>query len=199
MPGVGGADGADGTDGTDGTDGAAGAAGADGAPGADGSGAETLFGAVDPVAADGNDNDTWINTADGTIWKKAAGAWTKEYTFPSGTPVPGDHTRRAAIASGAALTEAEVTAGTSSMTQTVTTPSAIDWPNGTLRTLYLGVPEDEDAITDIQQGGLSVFVGYEHYEDTNSAKIIVSGHQWVRTTVAVDGEYNASADLTIVQ
>ena len=160
---------------------------------------ETLFGAVDPVAADGNNKDTWINTADGTIWKKAAGAWTEEYTFPSGTTPVGDHTRRAAIAAGAALTEAEVTAGTSSMTQVVTAPALVDWPSGTLRTLYLGVPEAEDAITDIQQGGLSLFIGYEHYEDVDGNKTIVSGHQWVRTTTAVDGEINAGAMLTIVQ
>ena len=160
---------------------------------------ETLFGAVDPVAADGKDGDTWWNTVAGTVWKKAAGAWTKEYTFPSGAVDPGDHTRRTAIAAGAALTEAEVTAGTSSMTQVVTTPALVDWPAGTLRTLYLGVPEAEDAITDIQQGDLSVFLGYEHYEDVDGNKTIVSGHQWVRTTSALDGEFNAGQDLTIVQ
>ena len=147
----------------------------------------------------GLNRDTWINTVDGTIWKKAGGAWTLQYTFPSGTPDPGDHTRRAAIAVGAALTEAEVAAGTSSMTQVVTTPDSTAWPDGTLRVLYLGVPEDEDAITDVEQGGLSVFLGYEHYEDNNGAKIIVSGHQWVRTTAAVDGEFNSSAMLTIIQ
>ena len=163
-------------------------------------GGEALFGAVDPVATDGRDRDTWINTADGNIWKKAGGAWTNQYTYPSGgTPDPGDHTRRAAIAAGAALTEAEVTAGTSSMTQIVTTPSAIDWPAGTLRTLYLGVPEDEDAITDVEQGGLSVFLGYEQYEDAQGDPIIVSGHQWVRTTATQDGEFSAGQDLTIIQ
>ena len=51
-------------------------------------GGQHRFGAVDPVATDGNDKDTWINTADGTIWVKAAGAWTLQYTFPSGGSGP---------------------------------------------------------------------------------------------------------------
>ena len=167
----------------------------------DNAGGLMRFGTVDPVTADGNDRDVWINTMDGTLWTKAGGAWTNQYTFPSGggTPDPGDHTRRTAIAAGAALTEAEVTAGTSSMTQVVTTPDSTDWPSGTLRTLYLGVPDDEDAITDVEEGGLSVFSGFEHYEDVNSAKIIVSGHQWVRSISTLDGELNASRSLTIVQ
>ena len=166
----------------------------------DNAGGLMRFGIVDPVATDGNNRDTWWNTTDGTLWTKAAGAWTKQFTLPSGTsPDPGDHTRRAAIAAGAALTEAEVTAGTSSMTQVVVAPDSTDWPSGTLRTLYLGVPDDEDAITDVEEGGLSVLAGFEHYEDVNSAKIIVSGHQWVRSISTLDGELNASRSLTIVQ
>ena len=51
-------------------------------------GGQHRFGAVDPVATDGNDKDTWINTADGTLWEKAAGAWTKQYTFPAGGSGP---------------------------------------------------------------------------------------------------------------
>ena len=197
LPGASGVDGADGTDGTDGVDGAAGAAGADGAPGADGSGAETLFGVVDPVASDGNDNDTWINTADGTIWKKASGAWTKEYTFPSGGTMPvGDHTRRVAISADTALAEDEVTAGTSSMTSTVTTP---DWGNGVLRHIFIGVPEDEDDILDILYNGLSQFSGYEVYDTVGGDPIIVSTHKWWYTTAAQDGEYFSGIDLEIEQ
>ena len=64
--------GADGMDGMDGADGAAGPAGAAGADGDDG--AEIFFDASDPVATDGSDGDTWINTTDGTIWTKAGGA-----------------------------------------------------------------------------------------------------------------------------
>ena len=55
---------------------------------------ETLFGAVDPVASDGADKDTWWNTtaSPATLWKKAAGAWTKMLTLPAaGGVVVVDH------------------------------------------------------------------------------------------------------------
>ena len=39
----------------------------------DNAGGQHRFGAVDPVAADGNDKDEWTNTTDGTLWIKAAG------------------------------------------------------------------------------------------------------------------------------
>ena len=55
---------------------------------------ETLFGAVDPVAADGANKDTWWNTTavPATLWKKAAGAWTKMLTLPAaGGVVVVDH------------------------------------------------------------------------------------------------------------
>ena len=45
---------------------------------------ELLFGAVDPVAADGIDGDAWLNTTAGTLWKKASGAWAQQYTIGSG-------------------------------------------------------------------------------------------------------------------
>ena len=51
-------------------------------------GGQHRFGAVDPVATDGNNKDAWVNTADGTLWVKAAGAWTKQYTFPAGGSGP---------------------------------------------------------------------------------------------------------------
>ena len=54
----------------------------------DNSGGQHRFGAVDPVATDGNDKDEWTNTADGTLWIKAAGAWTKQYTYPAGGSGP---------------------------------------------------------------------------------------------------------------
>ena len=55
----------------------------------DNAGGQHRFGAVDPVATDGNDKDEWTNTADGTLWIKAAGAWTLQYTYPSGGSGPG--------------------------------------------------------------------------------------------------------------
>ena len=84
-----------------------GPAGADGADGS-GGGAEVFFGAADPTAADGNDGDVWIQTTAGTVWKKAGGAWTNQYTFPSGaTPTPDALIReKRAISQDTTLTQA---------------------------------------------------------------------------------------------
>ena len=171
--------------------GVAGAAGADGADGADGTGggAEVFFGAADPTAADGNDTDVWIQTTAGAVWKKAAGAWTNQYTFPSGSGVA-THTRRSAISEDTTLDAAEVAAGMSSTTANVTTPT---WGDGVLRYVYLGVPEDQDDITDILQNGVSDFSGWE------ASTPVVESHKWWRTTDAQDGEFSSGVTYEIVQ
>ena len=153
-------------------------------------GGEMLFGAVDPVANDGRDRDTWINTADNTLWKKAAGAWTEEYTFPSGggTPDPDDHTRRAAISTDTTLDQAEYDAGTTSTTEDITIPT---WPSGT-RYPFLGVPEAEDDITDVEQGGISEFNTWERVSG------VLFGHKWWRKSNAVS-VFNSGRTYTIVQ
>ena len=151
-------------------------------------GARPYLALFDPVAADGNDNDTWINTADGTIWKKASGAWTKEYTFPSGTVDPGDHTRRAAISEDDTLVQAEYDAGTTSMDQNITIPT---WA-GVNRYVFLGIPEAEDDITDIQQAGFSVFGNWERVTGVSFA------HKWWRTSDA-QSVLSSGLTYTIVQ
>ena len=153
-------------------------------------GGELRFGAVDPTAADGNNKDVWINTADGTIWKKAAGAWTKQYTFPS--TMTGSHTRRIARSTDETLSEAEVTAGMSSTTSTVMLAA---WGQGVLEHIFLGVPEDEADITDVEINGVSAFNGYEPYVDGSDDPIIVSAHKWWFTTDPQDGEFAYEADI----
>ena len=64
--------------------------------GTDGTGGTTHYSDRDPLATDGSDDDSWWNKTAGSIWFKAAGAWTKEYTIPSGTAVV-THTTYAAI------------------------------------------------------------------------------------------------------
>ena len=146
-----------------------------------------LFGAVDPVATDGNDNDVWINTTAGEIYKKAAGAWTLEYTFPSGTPPVGDHTRRAAISTDTVLDQTEYDDGTTSDDQDITIPV---W-TGANRYVFLGVPDDEDDITDIEQNGLSVFGGFEAAPDFGS-------HKWWRTS-ASQNVFSSGVTYTLIQ
>ena len=155
-------------------------------------GGEIHFGAVDPVAADGLNRDTWINTVNGTLWKKAAGMWTNEYTFPSGTPDPGDHTRRIATSADTTLTESEVTVGTSSTSNTVTLPA---WGAGVMEYIFVGVPEAENDITNLLANGISVFNAYEAYVDGSNNPIIVSGHKWWRTVDAQDGEFDVTMEI----
>ena len=114
----------------------------------------------------------------------------------AGVAPPADHTRRSAISDDAALSDAQAAAGESSNTSTITTP---DWGDGVFRTLYLGVPEDEDDISDITSGGLSTFASYEAYLDAMNQPIIVDGHKWWRTVDTQDGEFAANQDLEIVQ
>ena len=151
-------------------------------------GGEMLFGAVDPVATDGRDRDTWINMTSNTLWKKAAGAWTEQYTFPSGPAPVGDHTRRAAISTDTTLAQAEYDAGTTSTTEDITIPT---WALGS-RYPFLGVPEDEDDITDVEQSGISEFNTWERVAGVSF------GHKWWRKSNAVS-VFNSGRTYTIVQ
>ena len=136
----------------------------------DNAGGLLRFGTVDPTSTDGNDRDTWINTTDGSFWSKANGTWTKQFTFG---PDLGDHTRRAAISTDTTLEQTEYDNGTTSVTQDITIPT---W-TGANRYVFVGVPEAEDDITDIEQNGVSVFGGFEAAPDFGS-------HKWWRTSAA---------------
>ena len=131
-----------------------------------------LFATGAPANTLGSDGDAYLNTMNGAFYKKSAGAWTLQYTDMSGgvTP-PGDHTRRGAISEDETLTAGEVTAGTSSTTQSVTMPT---WTTGR-RFLYTGVPTSEDDITGISTGGIDVFHAWEAVTGE------VSGHKWWKT------------------
>ena len=147
-----------------------------------------LFGAADPAATDGSDGDIWIQTTDGEIYKKAGGAWTLQYTFPSGTPDPGDHTRRAAISTDTTLESTENDTATTSTTQEIVIPT---WTTGT-RYVFLGVPEDEDDITDIEKNGVSDFGSWE------AVAAVAFAHKWWRTTLA-QNVLNSGSTYTIIQ
>lgn len=68
--------GAQGVAGAQGDSGAQGSVGAQGSIGAQGfSGNTILSGAANPVGGDGVDNDHWLNTTAGTLWKKVSGTW----------------------------------------------------------------------------------------------------------------------------
>ena len=68
-----------------------------------------------------------------------------------------DHTRRASISTDTTLSQAEYDAGATSDDQDIVIPT---WTSGT-RYVFLGVPTDEDDISDIEQNGISVFGGFE--------------------------------------
>ena len=107
-----------------------------------------------------------------------------------------DHTRRAAISTDTTLAAAEVLAGESSTTRIVRTPT---WGTGVFRYVFLGVAEDEDDITDIKQGGVSVLASWEEYLDNSNAQIIVESHKWWRTTQSQDGEFTSDIPYEIIQ
>ena len=69
------------------------------------------------------------------------------------------------------MTAAEVNAGTSGTTQSVTMPT---WTTGR-RFLYIGVPEAESDITGISTGGIDVFHAWEAVAN------VVEGHKWWKT------------------
>ena len=175
--------------GTDGTDGTAGAAGADGAAGA--AGTQTHFVDGDPASTLGSDGDLAIDYTGGRILEKVSGTWTVRYTM-GGTTAPDDHTRRVARSADATLTEAEVTAGESSMDNNV---SLTAWGQGVEEYVFVGVPEDEGDITDIQINGSSVFATFQAYEDVDGNPIIVDGHKWWRTIALQDGEFAFAAEI----
>ena len=150
----------------------------------DNAGGLLRFGTVDPTSTDGNDRDTWINTTDGSFWSKANGAWTKQFTFG---PDLGDHTRRAAISTDTTLEQTEYDNGTTSVTQDITIPT---W-TGANRYVFVGVPEAEDDITDIEQNGVSVFGGFEAAPDFGS-------HKWWRTSAA-QNIFASGVTYTLIQ
>ena len=156
------------------------------------------FGATDPAADFGANNDSYVkvDTTAGTaeFFVKANDAWTSEFTVDL-SDAGEDHTRLSAISADADLSTQEVTAGESSTTNIVTTPM---WGVGVVRNLYIGVPEAEGDITDILFNGLSQFANYSRYQDAQNADIIVSGHKWWQTA-DLDGEYYSQVELEIVQ
>ena len=115
-------------------------------------GGERLFGAVDPVATDGFDRDTWTNTADGTDWKKAGGAWTKVYTFPGGTVDPGDHTRYFGWKASGAIVTADFTDAETSTTDEGMLPARTMLQGNAL--VWVAEPEAQGEPTEIYLDGL---------------------------------------------
>ena len=82
-----------------------------------------------------------------------------------------DHTTRAAISVDEVLTAAEVNAGTTTDDEDVTMPV---WQLGR-RYLYIGIPEAEDDITDLETGGIPVFHAWERVAG------IIEAHKWWKT------------------
>ena len=78
---------------------------------------------------------------------------------------------RSAISDDTALTAAEVAAGTSSDSASITTPT---WTGG-VRYVFVGVPLAAHNITAITQGGFNVFGGFERSNDE-------SDYKWWRTS-----------------
>lgn len=157
------------------------------------------FGTVAPADSLGNDGDAYlfVNVGAGTatFYERVAGAWIERATVDL-TATGGDHTRRGAISADMILESAEVLAGTSSTSSDIAMPM---WGIGVARIRFVGVPEDEADITDLQQGGLSVFLGWSRYEDNDGNAIIIEGHKWWSDGLAVDGEFNSGQMFTIIQ
>ena len=132
---------------------------------------------------------TILEGTDISIDRTTSGQITISY---SGGGAMGDHTRRIARSADEVLSVAEVTAGASFMTSTVT---LAEWGQGVFSHIFLGVPEDEDDITDVQINGVSAFNGYEAFEDGSGDAIIVEGHKWWYTTDTQDGEFAYTAEI----
>ena len=113
--------------------------------------------------------DNTVITADGS----GAADWEAQQ---GGTPTPGDHTRRAAISTDTTLEQAEYNDSTTSMTQEITIPT---WTMGS-RYVFLGVPEAEDDITDIDQNGISEFSDWQRVTG------VLFEHKWWRKTDIVN-------------
>ena len=107
-------------------------------------------------------------------------------------PPPSDHSRRIARSTDVTLTEGEVTAGASSTTGDV---DLAPWGQGVEEYVFIGVPEDEDDITDFLINGVGAFAGFQAYVDASNDPIIVSGHKWWRTVSPQDGEYGYEGEI----
>ena len=105
---------------------------------------------------------------------------------------PSDHSRRIARSTDTTLTEGEVTAGHSSTTGDVDLPP---WGQGVEEYVFIGVPEDEDDITDFLINGVGAFNGFQAYVDASNDPIIVSAHKWWRTVSPQDGEYGYEGEI----
>ena len=92
--------------------------------------------------------DGQVPTADGS----GDVAWEDQ----SGTTPPADQTIRGAISTDDTLELAEYNAGTTSDTQEIMIPT---WTMGN-RYVFIGVPENENDITDIDQNGISEFADW---------------------------------------
>ena len=148
--------------------------------------------------SDATDIVTYVgpDCATGEIRVRRAAGWACT-TLPSGGGPPVQtHARRAAISADTTLDLSEATAGTSSMSATVTLPT---WGSGTLRYRFIGVDENTADITDITQAGLSVFSGFTAYVDNQGDAIIVDGSKWWRDRNAVDGLIGSGGTLGIAQ
>ena len=99
-----------------------------------------------------------------------------------------DHTRRGAISTDVTLDQAEYDASTTSTDQDVTIPT---WTQGN-RYIFLGVPEDEDDITNIHQSGISEFSSWQRVPGE------LFGHKWWRRT-AIASVFNSGRTYTIIQ
>ena len=149
--------------------------------------------AVGATALTLNDVLTAILAGTGiTIDRAVAGQITISYDAGGS----GDHTRRSAISEDNMLEASEAQAGLSSMTNMVTLPN---WGIGVLRHIFIGVPEDEDDISDIIFNGLSQFASYDPFVDGSDDAIIIEGHKWWFTGVAQDGEFFSGIELEVVQ
>ena len=106
-----------------------------------------------------------------------------------GTPPPivTPYERRVAVSADTTLTVAEVTAGTSSLTSTVRTPTWSDQ-----RYIFVGVPTTESDISDISSGGIAVFSSY-------LSAPVVDGFKWWRTDATQDGQFSSNITYRITQ
>ena len=135
--------------GLQGPQGPAGPAGAAGAAGPAGASDGTfLFGSGVPASTLGSDGDSYLDTDSGTLYKKAAGAWTEEYTITAGTGSGGDHTRYLALGDDRTFVASDYTGGTEFTTSTVTVPTFT-----TNQYFAIAVPST-DPITTITQLGV---------------------------------------------
>ena len=104
--------------------------------------------------------------------------------------------RRGAISIDSTLTGLEASRGTFSTSNTLTMPP---WEAGETQHRFVGVPENDRDITDLQQGGVSIFTGWHRYNNANGNAIIVGGHKWWTDGRPVEGQFNSQQTFTITQ